>query len=169
MSKNKLSKGQQRRVNANHQRRLKTSKEKPDYDDNLFGEPDEGIVISRFGMHADVESADGDVHRCNIRRTIRSLVTGDRVVWRPGKPAAEGVNVKGIVEAVHERTSVLTRPDFYDGAVAEVGVNVPVVVRLEGNNAELGAKKLADSGLNIIAAKGLTDAAQQVVAAVEGK
>ncbi|MCU8599819.1 hypothetical protein OEZ62_19415, partial [Escherichia coli] len=32
-----------------------------------------------------------------------------------------------------------------------------------------GAKKLADSGLNIIAAKGLTDAAQQVVAAVEGK
>ena len=55
------------------------------------------------------------------------------------------------------------------GAVAEVGVNVPVVVRLEGNNAELGAKKLADSGLNIIAAKGLTDAAQQVVAAVEGK
>lgn len=54
MSKNKLSKGQQRRVNANHQRRLKTSKEKPDYDDNLFGEPDEGIVISRFGMHADV-------------------------------------------------------------------------------------------------------------------
>jgi succinyl-CoA synthetase beta subunit len=55
------------------------------------------------------------------------------------------------------------------GAVAEVGVNVPVVVRLEGNNAELGAKKLADSGLNIIAAKSLTDAAQQVVAAVEGK
>ena len=55
------------------------------------------------------------------------------------------------------------------GAVAEVGVNVPVVGRLEGNNAELGAKKLADSGLNIIAAKGLTDAAQQVVAAVEGK
>ncbi len=39
------------------------------------------------------------------------------------------------------------------GAVAEVGVNVPVVVRLEGNNARLGAKKLADSGLNIIAAK----------------
>ena len=115
MSKNKLSKGQQRRVNANHERRLKTSVEKPDLDDNLFGEAAEGIVISRFGMHADVESADGETHRCNIRRTIRSLVTGDRVVWRPGKAAAEGVNVKGIVEAVHERTSVLTRPDFYDG------------------------------------------------------
>ncbi|MBU2712942.1 ADP-forming succinate--CoA ligase subunit beta [Zooshikella harenae] len=54
------------------------------------------------------------------------------------------------------------------GAVKEVGVNVPVVVRLEGNNAELGAQKLADSGLAIIAASSLTDAAQQVVKAAEG-
>ncbi|BCD98298.1 ADP-forming succinate--CoA ligase subunit beta [Marinagarivorans cellulosilyticus] len=51
------------------------------------------------------------------------------------------------------------------GAVSEVGVKVPVVVRLEGNNAELGAKVLADSGLNIIAATSLTDAAEQVVKA----
>ena len=51
------------------------------------------------------------------------------------------------------------------GAVNEVGVKVPVVVRLEGNNAELGAKVLADSGLNIIAATSLTDAAEQVVKA----
>lgn len=55
------------------------------------------------------------------------------------------------------------------GAVEEVGVKVPVVVRLEGNNAELGAKVLADSGLNIIAAESLTDAAVQVVKAAEGK
>lgn len=49
------------------------------------------------------------------------------------------------------------------GAVEEVGLNIPVVVRLEGNNADLGAKKLAESGLNIIAAKGFSDAAKQVV------
>lgn len=55
------------------------------------------------------------------------------------------------------------------GAVEEVGVEVPVVVRLEGNNAENGRKILADSGLNIIAASGLADAAQKVVAAAEGK
>ncbi|MBL4828650.1 MAG: ADP-forming succinate--CoA ligase subunit beta [Aliivibrio sp.] len=55
------------------------------------------------------------------------------------------------------------------GAIAEVGVKVPVVVRLEGNNAELGAKKLAESGLNIIAATSLTEAAEKVVAAAEGK
>ena len=54
------------------------------------------------------------------------------------------------------------------GAVEEIGVNVPVVVRLEGNNAELGRKVLADSGLNIIAATSLTDAAQQAVAAAGG-
>ena len=54
------------------------------------------------------------------------------------------------------------------GAVNEVGVEVPVVVRLEGNNAELGRQVLADSGLNIIAATSLTDAAQQVVAAAGG-
>jgi succinyl-CoA synthetase beta subunit len=54
------------------------------------------------------------------------------------------------------------------GAVNEVGVEVPVVVRLEGNNAELGREVLAESGLNIIAATSLTDAAQQVVAAAGG-
>jgi succinyl-CoA synthetase beta subunit len=54
------------------------------------------------------------------------------------------------------------------GAVEEIGVEVPVVVRLEGNNAELGRKVLADSGLNIIAATSLTDAAQQAVKAAGG-
>jgi succinyl-CoA synthetase beta subunit len=53
------------------------------------------------------------------------------------------------------------------GAVEEVGVEIPVVVRLEGNNAELGRKLMADSGLNIIAAESLTDAAQQAVQAAE--
>ncbi len=54
------------------------------------------------------------------------------------------------------------------GAVEEVGVKVPVVVRLEGNNAEIGATLLEESGLNIIAANSLSDAAQRVVAAAEG-
>lgn len=51
------------------------------------------------------------------------------------------------------------------GAVSEVGTSLPVVVRLEGNNAELGAKKLGESGLNIIAAESFTDAAKKVVQA----
>ena len=55
------------------------------------------------------------------------------------------------------------------GAVEEVGVKVPVVVRLEGNNAELGRDKLKESGLNIIAAESLSDAADKVVAAAGGQ
>jgi succinyl-CoA synthetase beta subunit len=49
------------------------------------------------------------------------------------------------------------------GAVQEVGVKVPVVVRLEGNNAELGAQKLRESGLNIITAASLNEAGELVV------
>ncbi len=54
------------------------------------------------------------------------------------------------------------------GAVEEVGVTIPVIVRLEGNNAELGTQKLSESGLSIIAATSLTDAAQQAVKAAGG-
>ena len=50
-------------------------------------------------------------------------------------------------------------------AVKEVGVSVPVVVRLEGTNVNKGRELLANSGLDIIAAEDLTDAAKKVVAA----
>ena len=52
-------------------------------------------------------------------------------------------------------------------AVEQIGVNVPVVVRLEGNNSELGSDKLSKSGLDIIIASGLEDAAKLVVEASE--
>ena len=55
------------------------------------------------------------------------------------------------------------------GAVEEVGVTVPVVVRLEGNNAARGREVLAESGLNIEAAASLADAAQKVVVAAGGE
>jgi succinyl-CoA synthetase beta subunit len=51
-------------------------------------------------------------------------------------------------------------------AVREVGIQIPVVVRLEGTNVELGRKMLRESGLSIISATGLTDAARQAVEAV---
>ena len=52
-------------------------------------------------------------------------------------------------------------------AVKEVGVKVPVIVRLEGTNVELGQKMLAESGVGVISASDLTDAAQRAVAAVQ--
>jgi ribosome biogenesis GTPase len=125
VSKKKLSKGQQRRVSANHQRRLKKTESKVEWEDSQLGDAQEGIIISRFGMHADVEATDGVVHRCNIRRTLSSLVTGDRVVWRPGHESLAGIS--GIVEAVHPRHSVLTRPDYYDG-IKPIAANIDQIV-----------------------------------------
>ncbi len=58
-----------------------------------------------------------------------------------------------------------------DGIIAaakEVNLTIPVVVRLEGNNAELGAKLLNESGLKLEAANGLKDAADKVVQAARG-
>jgi succinyl-CoA synthetase beta subunit len=54
-------------------------------------------------------------------------------------------------------------------AVKEVGLKVPLVVRLEGTNVELGKKIINESGLNVISANDLDDAAQKIVKAVKGK
>ncbi|KTC76818.1 ADP-forming succinate--CoA ligase subunit beta [Legionella brunensis] len=76
-------------------------------------------------------------------------------------------NVKGILVNIF---GGIVRCDLIaDGiiaAVKEVDVKVPVVVRLEGNNAQLGADILNKSDLNVIAANSLTDAAKKIVAAV---
>ncbi|MFN7728845.1 MAG: ADP-forming succinate--CoA ligase subunit beta [Bdellovibrio sp.] len=59
-----------------------------------------------------------------------------------------------------------------DGVISaskEVGLRVPLVVRLEGTNVDLGKKMLRESGLNITPADDLADAAQKVVAAIKGK
>ncbi|PTV96042.1 succinyl-CoA synthetase (ADP-forming) beta subunit [Rhodobacter aestuarii] len=53
-------------------------------------------------------------------------------------------------------------------AVTEVGLKVPLVVRLEGTNVELGKEIIAKSGLNVIAADDLADGAKKIVAAVKG-
>jgi succinyl-CoA synthetase beta subunit len=52
-------------------------------------------------------------------------------------------------------------------AVRDVGLKVPLVVRLEGTNVELGKKIIADSGLNVVSANDLDDAAQKVVNAIK--
>jgi succinyl-CoA synthetase beta subunit len=51
------------------------------------------------------------------------------------------------------------------GAVKEIGVEVPVVVRLEGTNVEQGKQLLADSGMKIITADDLNDGARKAVEA----
>ncbi len=52
-------------------------------------------------------------------------------------------------------------------AAKEVSLNIPLVVRLEGNNVDAGKKTLAESGLAVISASDLADAANKIVAAVK--
>jgi succinyl-CoA synthetase beta subunit len=52
-------------------------------------------------------------------------------------------------------------------AVQEVGLKVPLVVRLEGTNVKRGKEIIANSGLNVISADDLDDAAKKIVAAVK--
>lgn len=122
----KLTKGQSRRVRSNQNKRLQREKNEVQWDEALLESAREGLVITRFGQHADVEDPEtGIIHRCNLRRSIQSLVSGDRVVWRPGVETLQGIS--GVVEAVHERESMLTRPDYYDGVKA-VAANVNQIV-----------------------------------------
>ena len=53
-------------------------------------------------------------------------------------------------------------------AVREVGLTVPLVVRLEGTNVDAGKKIIRESGLNVLSADDLDDAAQKIVKAVKG-
>ena len=76
-------------------------------------------------------------------------------------------NVKGILVNIFGgimRCDVIAEGVI--AAVKEVGLQVPLVVRLEGTNVELGKKILRESGMNVIAADDLDDAAQKVVSAV---
>ena len=78
-------------------------------------------------------------------------------------------NVKGILVNIFGgimRCDVIAEGVI--AAVKEVGLQVPLVVRLEGTNVELGKKLINESGLNVIAADDLDDAAQKIVNAVKG-
>ncbi|CTQ54573.1 Succinyl-CoA ligase [ADP-forming] subunit beta [Roseibium album] len=78
-------------------------------------------------------------------------------------------NVKGIL--VNIFGGIMRCDVIAEGVVAavkEVGLQVPLVVRLEGTNVELGKKIINGSGLNVIAADDLDDAAQKIVKAVKG-
>ncbi len=78
-------------------------------------------------------------------------------------------NVKGIL--VNIFGGIMRCDIIAEGVIAavrEVGLKVPLVVRLEGTNVELGKKIINESGLNVISADDLDDAAQKVVSAVKG-
>ena len=114
------------------------------------------IVATHGGFPANFLDVGGGATKERVTEAFKIILSDDRV-------KAVLVNIfGGIVRCDLIAEGII-------GAVKEVGVSVPVIVRLEGNNAELGSKKLAESGLDIIAATSLSGAAQQVVAAAGGQ
>ena len=131
-------------------------------------------------------SLDGDI-ACMVNGAGLAMATMDLIKLHGGEPAnfldvgggatkervaeafkliLSNANVKAILVNIF---GGIVRCDLIAegiiAAVKEVGVSVPVVVRLEGTNVEMGRELLANSGLDIISAEDLTDAAKKVVAA----
>ena len=132
-------------------------------------------------------SLDGDIG-CMVNGAGLAMATMDLIKLCGGEPAnfldvgggatkervteafkiiLSDTNVKGILVNIF---GGIVRCDLIAegiiGAVEEVHMSVPVVVRLEGNNAERGSQLLSDSDVNIIAANDLTDAAEKIVSEV---
>ncbi|MCK5325953.1 MAG: ADP-forming succinate--CoA ligase subunit beta [Woeseiaceae bacterium] len=132
-------------------------------------------------------SLDGDI-ACMVNGAGLAMATMDLIKLHGGEPAnfldvGGGATSERVAEAfklilTNQNVSAIL-VNIFGGivrcdliaqgiitAVKDVGVQVPVVVRLEGTNVRKGRELLKDSGLDIIAARDLTDAAQKVVAAV---
>jgi len=135
-------------------------------------------------------SLDGDIG-CLVNGAGLAMSTMDIIQFYGGKPAnfldvGGGANQEQVKKAF---SMILSSPkvkgifvNIFGGimkcdviaagiiaATKELGLKVPLVVRLEGTNVELGRKLLAESGLQIQPAVGMADGAQKIVAAVSGK
>jgi succinyl-CoA synthetase beta subunit len=110
------------------------------------------IIKYHGGEPANFLDVGGGANKDQVTEAFRILLADPRV-------KAVLVNIfGGIMKCDTIATAILA-------AFKEVGFHVPLVVRLEGTNVEQGRKILADSGLNITTAAGMTDAAKKVVAA----
>ncbi|OOF49587.1 ribosome biogenesis GTPase RsgA [Rodentibacter trehalosifermentans] len=126
MAKRKLTRNQARRIESNHARTLHRHHKKDiEWQDDMLGESQEGIVVTRYSVHADVENTQGEICRCNLRRTLSSLVVGDLVIWRKGNEQLQGVS--GVIEAVQPRKNEITRPDYYDG-LKPIAANIDRII-----------------------------------------
>ena len=149
-------------------------------------EDDKENEAQQFGLN--YITLDGNIG-CMVNGAGLAMATMDLVKLKGGLPAnfldvGGGTNVEKVCEAfklILSDTSVkAVLVNIFGGimdcnivatgivaAASEVGLSLPLVVRLEGNNVEAGKKTLAESGLAISTASDLTDAAKKIVAAIK--
>lgn len=129
-----------RRVNKQQAIRIKKIQDnylQPDQTDDCF----DGLVITRFGRHAEIEDNTGKRIHCAIRANIDSLVAGDLVIWQPTEKD------QGVVVSRYPRTTVLERPDKYN-PVKSVAANISQLLIVVAVKPEL-SWQLLDSYLVI--------------------
>ncbi|QLB12991.1 ribosome biogenesis GTPase [Bisgaardia hudsonensis] len=129
MSKRKLTQNQQRRIQSNNIKNLKRHQRKNkkdiDWQDDMLGNSQNGTVVTRYSAHADVETENGEIFRCNMRRSLSSLVVGDKVIWRKGNEQLQGIS--GVIEGIYPRENEITRPDYYDG-LKPIAANIDRII-----------------------------------------
>lgn len=123
MSKYRLTQNQQRRIRSNHHKKI--SKKEFEWQDEMLGEVQQGVVVTRHAKHADVEADQGKIFRCNLRRTLKNVVVGDQVSWRLGSEQLQGIS--GVIEAIYPRKNELSRPDYYDG-IKVMAANIDQII-----------------------------------------
>lgn len=128
MAKRKLTRKQTWRVKKIQEEKAKRINKRADaLDDKELGPEITGRVVSHFGKLVEVEPINdtdeviGEAMQCHFRANVGSIVTGDRVVWRKGKSG------QGMIEAVLERSSLLSRPDPR-GVLKPVAANIDFIV-----------------------------------------
>lgn len=129
MSKRKLTRRQQWRIEKIQEERSARATKRDQQADEVMLESDlgpeqHGLVITHYGTQVVVEATEGvnagQQQRCHFRSNLGSLVTGDRVVWRAGNPL-------GVVVAVLPRDSALQRPDPH-GDMKTVAANIDRII-----------------------------------------
>jgi len=130
MAKRQLNRRQSWRIEKIQEERAaraarRESRAQEELEGGELGAEQVGLVIAHFGVQVEVEAQDGDdagqVFRCHLRANLPTLVTGDRVVWRPGN---QGI---GVIVAQLPRHSELCRPDMR-GQLKPVAANVDQII-----------------------------------------
>ncbi|WP_263081141.1 small ribosomal subunit biogenesis GTPase RsgA [Endozoicomonas sp. Mp262] len=129
MAKRKLTRRQNWRIQKIQEERISRARKKESQieeqlKNDQLGPEQQGLVIAHYGAQLDIEPINkpGDTWRCHLRTNLPALVTGDKVIWRAGKEGCSGV-----VVALEERNSLLSRPDMR-GQLKPVAANIDYIV-----------------------------------------
>ena len=131
MAKRKLTKKQTWRIAKIQEEKAKRAEQKEaEISDQLsageLGDEIHGQVIAHFGSQVEIEDRERNSYRCFMRANLGPLVTGDKVVFRPGAENDKGIR-QGVVETRLDRESELSRPNPYN-EIKPVAANIDFIV-----------------------------------------